>query len=313
MVNGNLLVRERGIRFPIESIGGGNQEALRLLYELTGKNKIFCVEEPELHLHAELARRLFKQFKEVSQKNQMFLTTHSNIFVDQSSFDNIWLVRLTDGTTLAHPITETKFLKEINYELGIRPSDIFFANSILFVEGETEIRVIPKWAELLGIEMSPPNVALIPLRGSGKGKYHLSMWTEIAKHVSVPFFLLLDSDAKRERNEVLKKKLLTEEQIHILQLGSIEDYYPEDLLFEALKPLLKPQDNMIPKIEAAIKKRPRAREIDKIAKKKRNIHLSSQWKVPAGEYVTNKMKRDQLNDEIITVLTKISVELALGS
>jgi AAA15 family ATPase/GTPase len=79
---------------PLNLLGGGDQEVLLLERLLSESGVVYGIEEPETHLHADYQRKLFNKFKSESKNSQMFLTTHSPIFVDRIDFDNssIWLV-----------------------------------------------------------------------------------------------------------------------------------------------------------------------------------------------------------------------------
>jgi len=140
-LGGQITMREKGsdMHFPISLMGGGDQEVSFIIHQLLEDgNLIFGIEEPELHLHPQLARQLFNVLKEISRKKQIFITTHSTIFIDQSDLSNTWIVRKVGKETEIVRIKEPEGLKNILYELGVRPSDIFYTNGIIFVEGPTE-------------------------------------------------------------------------------------------------------------------------------------------------------------------------------
>lgn len=208
IIGGQITIREEEShrRFPISLVGGGHQEILALIHQLLKEeNGIFGIEEPELHSHPQLARQLFDALKEVSREKQIFITTHSTVFVDQADLTNTWIVRKENKETKVIRIKEPKDLKNVLYELGVRPSDIFYSNGIIFVEGPPEKVVFPILAEKMGVDFRQLGVSLIPTRGKSKGKYHLEVWIEASKNVQIPYFMVLDKDATGEAKRYIKK------------------------------------------------------------------------------------------------------------
>jgi len=67
-----------------------------------GKNFIFAAEEPELHLHPALHRRLANRIRGLS--TQSIITTHSPVVAASYQAANSLFVRNTDGTLAAVPL-----------------------------------------------------------------------------------------------------------------------------------------------------------------------------------------------------------------
>ena len=233
--HGQVFIRRGVRRFPISLEGGGVQAAINLIVVLKKeleKGYVFGIEEPEAHSHTDLQRKLFGELKSLSSVGQIFITTHSPTFIDRADLSNTWIVKFSNGETRIERING---LKEIIEELGIRPSDIlFFADRILFVEGKSEEIVIPVFAKKLGIDLK--DVAIIPVEGKDKARLHLETWVRTTRNMC-PLFLLLDNDARKEAEELERNKLIEPQRYHVWQRGSIESYYPLDILSDALKEL----------------------------------------------------------------------------
>lgn len=77
-----LSACEGNLRFPIQLIGGGQQEIIGLLYQIyTATEPIVAIEEPETHLHHSLSRGLFELLKELVAEKQLIIATYySNAF-----------------------------------------------------------------------------------------------------------------------------------------------------------------------------------------------------------------------------------------
>jgi len=305
VLSGNILLKEleRDIRIPLHLIGGGYQEVIGLLYQLNvDDNTIFGIEEPEIHLHPTVARRFFKKLKEISSRNQTFIVTHSTLFVDLAELKNIWFVTKRNGESIIRRCTSREELKEILYELGVRPSDIFFANGIIFVEGETEKVFFPIIAKKLGLDFEKVGLNIIPIYGKSRGKYHLSVWVEAAKTTNIPFFMILDKDASNEAEEYTRRYGEIQDKLFILSRGSLEEYYPRKLLFSGLEKILDiklTEEDKKKFDESSI-----AENLKKLLKKKR-IDRANYIKVELGRYVAENISINEIDEEIKRIIGRI--------
>lgn len=310
MIAGQVTVRESGTdeRFPIPLVGGGYQELLTIMYQLGVDANIFGIEEPEIHLHPALARRLFGSFKEISRDKQIFLATHSTVFVDHADLGGTWIVRRKGKETSVSRMTESKDLKELFYELGVRASDIFFSNGVIFVEGESDKVVIPILAAKLGINFEEHELAVIPTRGKSSGKYHLALWAEITKSAGIPYFMVLDKDAEAEASGLASEGLVLGKNLFVLRNGSLEEYYPEERIVTALEEIygLKISGDEIRKIVGS----PRDSNIEKYLREKKPD--AKGWKVSVGRHVAEHMSVDEIDDELKRIIERIGTRLRIG-
>jgi predicted ATP-dependent endonuclease of OLD family len=310
VIAGQVTVRESGIneRFPIALVGGGHQELVTIMHQFGAGAKVFGIEEPEIHLHPELARRLFSSFKEISRDKQIFIATHSTVFMDHADLGNTWIVRREGRKTSVTRGKESDDLKGLFYELGVRASDIFFSNGVVFVEGESDKVVIPILAQKLGIDFAEHELAVISTRGKGSGKYHLALWTEIAKNTGIPYFMILDKDAESEAKKLSGKVLITGENLFTLRKGSLEEYYPEELITTVLK---KNYGVDISEEEALkIVSSPRDSNIEKYLRDKKLD--TKAWKVSLGREIALQIPVDEINDELKRIIERIGTRLRIG-
>ena len=313
-----LRVMEQDLNLPIHYRGSGEQELLCLLIYLTEEDTILGIEEPELHTHPQLARQIFYLFKELSKEKQIFIVTHSIIFVDLANINNVWLVKKQGKETVITRMSGPEDLPNILCELGVRPSDIFFSEAVIFVEGSTEKIVLPILAEKMDINLRSPKVSIIPTYGKNRGKYHVNVWIEASKAANIPFFMIFDKDAENDE-EIRKfieekKELKLGENLFILKKGSLEDYYPLDKVIEAIKSIYGIELNKDEKNK--LSQSPRVQAIEEILKNHekelKDKKLSSQgWKVRIGEEVAKRMGYDEIDGDIKAILERIRVKLQL--
>lgn len=291
LMKGKMRVWEQGLRIPVEFIGGGQQEIIGLMWQVysTSKGSIVAIEEPENHLHARLMRRFFNLVKEHADERQTWFITHSFIFIDQANFKNNWNVWKEGKQTLVQRIENEKELKEILDTMGARPSDRLFPNKVLLA-CKTEKEFLSTLAKGMGYELE----GIMTLLASDLDKRKMQMSWEFVRDTQTSLIVVVDEHGKEVAEVAKKEKWVAEDNCFVLE-GTIEDYYPRDILVKAIKNLF---DQIV---EEKILQKPTVEAIQAIK------GVPKRWKIPlAVEVAEQWAKKPRTIDPYISdILQKI--------
>ena len=129
-----------GVRIPLADCGTGISQVLAILYVVVtaATPKVIVIDEPNSFLHPGAAKKLLDILKE--RPHQYIITTHSPEIVRSIKPDVLHLTRWTGSESVIETLdgANVKDAGRLLQELGVRLSDVFGADNVLWVEGPTE-------------------------------------------------------------------------------------------------------------------------------------------------------------------------------
>jgi len=178
-----------GCETPLSSKGQGVQRAfifsILLLYaqklnnklkDKDGKDKkdiIIAIDEPEIYLHPQQQRIIYNLFKKLigieDEQIQIIYTTHSSFMINIEDYKYLGLVTknsVAEGTKITQ-INEDIFSggdkEEFKTSCHFDPerNEMFFADKIIFCEGDTEKYSLPLIFDKLGINLIDKKISII--------------------------------------------------------------------------------------------------------------------------------------------------------
>lgn len=297
------LIRQTGYRLPSRHIGSGEQRIVDIVWQLQRDVSIVAIEEPEFHLHPGLARRVANSLRTIAPESQIFISTHASQMVDRAEIGNNWMLSLDQGATKAKRVESDTDFQTLLQNLGAFPSDIFLKDFVLFLEGGTEaIAVAPAWAKTLGLDIDGMmNIGLVSIGGASRLKDNLRIWLEQSNLSSAMWHVVLDDIDANELKGLHEDLGIPDDHITILPEHCIEDFYPTDLVLEALESIYKIEETSHQKVSS----KPRDRSIRKVLEE--HGKLNKGWKVALGMYVASRMEEHQIPSQFKVVVDKMKV------
>src|SRR5690606_32260202 len=138
-----------------------------------GNNVIYLIEEPETFLHPTAQSDLLNALKELSNDNQVIITTHSPVFAGATNVDGVVLCTKDQQSDYsnANSVRDDEFLLKIVDELGIKPSYNLrdHHEKIVFVESNNDAKFYHLLCEkMLGTRLLQNEKILVLPFGGGE-------------------------------------------------------------------------------------------------------------------------------------------------
>ena len=200
-----------------------------------GNNIIYLIEEPETFLHPSAQEDLLNSFKDLSEDNQIIITTHSPVFTGSTDYDSVILCKKEKQSIYkcANSDNNHQFIMNIVEELGIKPAynlrDKF--EKILFVEGPDDILFYNLVCKNIFGKGFDEKVLILPVGGSSVSSFiNIEYFSKSGREL----YLILDSDkglkSKDPKKPIEQKKICDDfnkrrGKAYLLQKSNIENYY----------------------------------------------------------------------------------------
>ncbi len=187
---------------------------------------IIAIEEPESHLHSGAIHSLVDVINRISENNQVIITTHNPLFVQQNSLKSNIIVN--NGTARS-----AKSIGEIRSVLGVLPADnLRNASHVFVVEGEDDkialTKILPELSDKIAYALKTNSLVIRTLGGAGNLAHEISD----LKNSMCKYFVLLDNDRAgiEAANVAISMGLLTDANIKFTICNGCPEAEFEDCL-----------------------------------------------------------------------------------
>lgn len=210
--NAFWAIREGANQIEVDETGSGLSVLLAfcLISHISRHSKeevVFLIDEPELHLHPELQKRLFKALRKLN--NQVIYTTHSPFFIDLGDWRGT--TRFEHGGAV-HPLADAlanviegrsvrEHLDDIRagryHESAFIESDaqVLLSQRVLLVEGPADKHGLPRLAEKLKKDWSALTIV------ECHGKTAICQYALLCLAYGVDAFVVFDLDGNPETEQ----------------------------------------------------------------------------------------------------------------
>ncbi len=234
----SLRIKDEGVEITENGLSSGEREVLNIVFDFLLRKPSDCIvffDEPELHLHPELANKLLNTLKTIGKGNQFVFCTHSAELISSNLDNSVIFIqpRINGADNQAVKVSIENETYDALHAIGQSIGVVSLGKKIVLIEGQQSS--LDKKTYLQILKGNFPNLVLVPC----EGKYTIQSFGNVAGSVlektvwGVEFFLLSDRDAfPKELKEKIEKRNL-EKKIKSLSKYHLENYFlDENILAE---------------------------------------------------------------------------------
>ena len=209
---------------------------------------LIYIEEPESHTHPqlqyifiknikELLNQHLKELKQIDERKsiQSLITTHSSHIVSDCDFDDLIYFKREDGQIVSKPFNSLKNeysddrqgYKFVKQYLTLNRSELFFADKVICIEGDTERILIPTMMQKVD-EENPVEPSMMPLLSQNisiiETGAHSQVFRKLFDFLGIKVLIITDIDPANKNNKNQLTSCKASEATSTTN-GSIKDFF----------------------------------------------------------------------------------------
>ncbi len=219
---------------PFQDMSSGEKEVFFILSFFIRNDisdSVIVIDEPELHLHPELARKLIQLMRAIKPQNQIWCATHSAELVGEAGRERTFFLKQTDDRARAECIPATKEGAEIQIlrDMFGYSGYVGISKKIVFSEGSDSSADRKTFANIF--KNISRDIKIIPA-GSYTNLYRINaailslLESDFAR---CQFYLIRDRDYLSHES-VVKHRGKSPDRLFVLDRYHIENYLLDEVL-----------------------------------------------------------------------------------
>lgn len=192
------------------------------------ENTVILLDDPGVYLHPSWQKSLLDTLENISESNQIVLSTHSPFMVDREKLERIRLISKSEeeGTLLEEKYYKSDFdaLQPIRAAIGMTIGDsLIIGKKNLLVEGVSDEIILRAMSELCRKKgkdcIDTSRISILPVIGADKMPYFTILFTK----ENFRFLALLDSDTQGRRAVKNMVERFNIDEMNILALDKLSE------------------------------------------------------------------------------------------
>jgi AAA domain, putative AbiEii toxin, Type IV TA system len=138
--------QRREFSFSLDDSGTGLAQAIAILFvAMTYDSGVLVIDEISSYLHPAAAKTLLRILQSNYPQHQYIISTHSPEILSAGRDAKVFWIRKNgfESNITEVDLTDLKTLREVTGQLGVSMTDVFAAEHIVWVDGETEEACFP--------------------------------------------------------------------------------------------------------------------------------------------------------------------------
>lgn len=255
-IDAQVRFLENGKEIDLEKKGDGTKRRITMaLLEFkkdeefinSQDNTVYLLDEPDTHLHVKAQLELLNTLISFAQeRNQVIMTSHSPFLINAVKPKQIRLLQnLSNDTNIKQLRNQIQDSDKVLQSLGIENLYLFFAKTLIIVEGETEFEFIPRmYLKRTGSNLNTKLIKIINSQGipniPGFSKAILEL------HDPSSILMMYDNDAQESTSNLISALEIPPERRFIIGTKEFEDSFKPIDILNAWKEYLQQANKSIP-------------------------------------------------------------------
>ena len=246
----SLRIKDGESEITEDQLSSGEREVVNIAFDFLLRRPSDCIvffDEPELHLHPELANRMINSLRSIGENNQFLFCTHSSELISSNLDNTVIFIRPVNdqdenqAIIVSHDDSTSVALKAIGQSIGV----VSLGKKIVLIEGNSTS--LDKKTYLQILNGAFPSLVLVPC----EGKFTLQSFSNVTRNVlektiwGVKFFLLSDRDAYPEELAQKIRERGLELRIKSLSKYHLENYFLDENIIAAIFEDMEPEDSWL--------------------------------------------------------------------